>query len=75
MQPIGRRTEWCGSEAAVALKNSAGVPTGSRTDTKGTGIMEERPNHDSSENRLAEILGLTALAIAALVTVIYLLGI
>lgn len=37
--------------------------------------MEERPNPNSSENRIAEVLGLAALAIAALVTVIYLLGI
>jgi hypothetical protein len=38
-----------------------------------TGTMEDRPNR--SENRLAEILALSALVIAALATVVYLLGV
>ena len=37
--------------------------------------MEDRKNSEGSENRVAEILGNSALVIAALATVIYLLGV
>ena len=44
------------------------------TDTKDE-IMEDGHSPKTPENGLAEILGLAALAIAALVTVAYLLGV
>lgn len=56
------------------LKILTPLPTSMSTDTK-AGIMEDGHSPKTSENRLAEILGLVALAIAALVTVAYLLGV
>ncbi len=37
--------------------------------------MEDRVNPKRSENRLAEILGVLALVVVAVVTVVYLMGV
>ena len=61
-----------------AGKVQRGVPevrlqTEDRDDRADVGAMER--NQKQSENRLAEILGIAALVVLALVTVIYLLGV
>jgi hypothetical protein len=56
------------------LKIPTVVPTGRGTDMKETKIMQDGQNPGTSENRIAEILGDVALAVAGLVTVIHLLA-